>query len=144
MPAELPAAYFDANVALAYVSGEAHRAVVVRELLRQADDGRRRIYTSTLSIVEVAFGAQEKGQGVLDKETEARIDGLWPPDGRPIALVEPSVAVMRRARRLIRTAMTTGRSLKAADAVHLATALAVGAPSSTPSRTLSGGRQGPS
>jgi len=70
MPAELPAAYFDANVVLAYVSGEAHRAVVVRELLRQADDGRRRIYTSTLSIVEVAFGAQEKENGVLDDEIE--------------------------------------------------------------------------
>jgi predicted nucleic acid-binding protein len=125
MPAELPAAYFDANVALAYVSGEAQRTTVVRELLRQADNAQRRIYTSTLSIVEVAFAAQEKIQRALDDETESRIDRLWPATGTPIALVEPSTSVMRRARRLIRTAMAAERSLQAADAVHLATAQTV-------------------
>ena len=127
MPAELPAAYLDANVTLAFISGEEHRVVVVRELLRQGEDGRRQIYTSTLSIVEVAFAAQEKIQRALDDETEASIDRLWPAAGKPIALVEPSTAVMRRARHLVRTAMTDGRSLQAADAVHLATAQVVGA-----------------
>lgn len=125
MPAELPSAYVDANVALAYVSGEAHRKTIVREILQQAIGGQRRIYTSTLSIVEVAFGAQEKIQRALDDEIESRIDRLWPATGAPIALVEPSTSVMRRARGLVRTAMADGRSLQAADAVHLATAQTV-------------------
>ena len=62
MPAECATAYFDANVILAFVSEEEHRAIVVRELLRQGDQGHRRIYTSTLSIAEVAFGAQKTGR----------------------------------------------------------------------------------
>lgn len=122
MPSELPAAYFDANVILAFVSEEEHRAIVVRELLRQGDQGRRRIYTSTLSIAEVAFGAQEKASRALDEETEARIDSVWQASGKPVTLVEASTTTMRVARKLIRDAMVAGSRLTAADAVHLATA----------------------
>lgn len=75
-----------------------------------------------LSIVEVAFGAQEKAQRALDEEAEFCIDRRWPPDGRPIALVEPSVAVMRRAREVVSSAMTGGRRLQAVDTIYLVTA----------------------
>lgn len=59
MRADLPAVYMDANVLLAFVSGEAGRAPVVRELLRRSEAGLLNVVTSSLSIVEVAFGAQE-------------------------------------------------------------------------------------
>ena len=125
MPAEFATAYFDANVILAFVSEEEHRAIVVRELLRQGDQGHRRIYTSTLSIAEVAFGAQEKVARALDHETEARIDSVWQASGKPVTLVEASITTMRLARTLIRDAMVAGNRLTAADAVHLATAQAM-------------------
>lgn len=90
-----PEPYFDANVVLAFVSGEDRRASVVRELLEQADRGTHRIYTSTITIAEVALGAQEKAQRALDAATEARIDRLvaakWKAD-RPRRSVHPDHA----------------------------------------------------
>jgi PIN domain nuclease of toxin-antitoxin system len=66
--------YLDANAFLAYVSNEIGRAGVVEELPRLAERQELVIITSTLSIAEVAFGAQEKIQGALDQSVEARID----------------------------------------------------------------------
>lgn len=127
MPAEQPAAYLDANVFLAYVSREQGRTKVVRELLKHGDEGQRRLFTSTLSIVEVAFGAQEKEGRALRPETEDQIETLWSESGRPVVLVEPTASIMRKARGLIREEMVAGRRLTAADAVHLASAQAAGA-----------------
>lgn len=70
MPAEQERVYLDANVFLAYVSGEDGRANTVEALLVAARKGELVVLTSTVSVVEVAFGAEEKAQRVLEPATE--------------------------------------------------------------------------
>lgn len=90
-------------------------------LLQQSADGNKRIYTSALAQVEVAFAASEQQQRALDPEEESGIDGLWE-DPNTIVVVEYQPEIGRRARALIREAITHGWSLKPLDAIHLATA----------------------
>lgn len=122
MTSEAPTAYLDANVLLAYIRGEETRVDAVESVLTAAGEGKLSVHTSTLSIVEVAYGADEKEQQQLDGQVERTIDELWQA-GSPVLLIEPSVVVMRIARQLVRRAIAGGRSLKPADSVHLATAL---------------------
>lgn len=70
MPAEQERVYLDANVFLAYVSGEDGRANTVEALLVAARKGELVVLTSTVSVVEVTFGAEEKAQRVLEPATE--------------------------------------------------------------------------
>lgn len=123
MPAEQERVYLDANVFLAYVSGEDGRANTVEALLVAARKGELVVLSSTVSVVEVAFGAEEKVQRVLEPATEQAIDELWHPTS-PVTLVEPSVLVMREARDLIRKNLAEGGArLTPLDAVHLASAV---------------------
>jgi len=115
--------YLDANVLLAYISGEADRSDIVEQLLSEAAEGKRSLVTSTLSIVEVAYAVSDLEIDLSDASEQA-IDELWAPTS-PILLVEPSIAVMRRARGFLRKAKGAGRSLKPADSIHLATAVTV-------------------
>jgi len=78
-----------------------------------------------LSITEVAFGANERDSGLTD-EGETAIDELWSP-ASPITLIDVSEALTRSARALIRSAKVQGRSVRGADAVHLASAVLFGA-----------------
>lgn len=123
MPADRGGTYLDANVLLAYISDERGRAGVVDQLLARAASGNLRLFTSTLSIVEVAFGAGEKVDREFEPTVEATIDALWQP-GSVITLAEPSVPTLTIARRYVRRAVESGRSVKPLDAVHLATAVA--------------------
>ncbi|MBK5221620.1 MAG: type II toxin-antitoxin system VapC family toxin [Acidimicrobiia bacterium] len=120
MPSDQPMEYLDANVLLAYISGEADRVDIVEQLLSEAAEGKRTLVTSTLSIVEVAYAVSDLGID-LSEESEQAIDELWAPPS-PILLIEPSVAVMRRARGFLRQAKSAGRKLKPADSIHLASA----------------------
>ncbi len=123
MPGRSRRIYFDANVFLAFVSDEPGRAAVVEEQLRQSQAGSVAVLTSTVSIAEVAYGAEEKSQQSLDVDIEARIDGLWAPGG-PVTLVEASRLVLVTARSLIRSNLALGYGrLTPLDAIHLATAL---------------------
>ncbi|MEJ7787527.1 MAG: PIN domain-containing protein [Solirubrobacteraceae bacterium] len=77
--------------------------------------------------VEVAFAASEKEAGELDDEIETAIDELWLP-GSPVKVVELHAAVAHQARALMRSELAAGRSgLSASDAIHLATAVTMGA-----------------
>lgn len=80
-----------------------------------------RIITSALSITEVAYGKEEQDRKILDPATEAKINTLWAV-GSPITVVELYALIAIEARTLMRRALQAGRSLKAADALHLATA----------------------
>jgi predicted nucleic acid-binding protein len=105
------------------VSGEEGRAATVEALLVAARKGDLVVLTSTVSVVEVAFGAEEKAQRALEPATELAIDELWHPTS-PVTLVEPSVLVMREARDLIRKNLADGGArLTPLDAVHLASAV---------------------
>ena len=112
---------WDANVLLALVNGEEPRVQHVRAFLDDAEKGQLEIVTSMLSVVDVAFAAEEKANGQLDLAIRNKIEALWQPTS-PVSRVEFHFGIAQDARELIRTAMAKQWSLKAADAVHLATA----------------------
>lgn len=117
-----PKCYIDSNVFLSYVEGIAGRMDAIDSLFDDCDREEREAYTSHLSIAEVAFAKWEKDSSVLDAATEAKIDTFWNPHS-PFKLAEVSEPVTRDAKSLIRLSVQHGWSgLRAADAVHLATA----------------------
>jgi predicted nucleic acid-binding protein len=125
MPSNPPSQfYWDACVFLAYINGEITRVPHVEALLDAAEHGDVEIFTSELSVVEVALAAQEKLAGSPDAEVEAALDVLWLP---PIKRVEVHAGIAREARTIIRSAkFNPGREIKTADAIHLATAKTIG------------------
>ena len=58
---------------------------------------------------------------MLDEETRKKIDSFWLPPS-PIKMVEIGEPILWDAQDLIRAALKDGKSLKPADAIHLATA----------------------
>ena len=116
------AVYWDANVFLSYINGVPERLPTLDALLESsASGGGIRIYTSTLSVTEVAFATSEQKRGVLDPAMEQKIDSLWEPSG-PVTLADFHIGIGRQARDLMRGAITNRWSLKPYDANHLATA----------------------
>ena len=122
MPTDPSRLYWDANVMSSYVQDLPDRADVVEELLERATAGELTIFTSMLSRVEVAFAEEEHEEGVLEEAALERIEELWSPES-PIELVELFESVALQARDLIRRGRVSERSLKPADAIHLATAM---------------------
>ena len=120
MPDAPPRYYWDANVFLGYIHQVPERTPDIDALL-DARDRKIEIVTSTLSIVEVAFGAEEELGGNMSVEIEGAIEKLWVSPS-PIKMVDFSPLIGRVARRLIRQARERGWSLKPADAIHLGTA----------------------
>lgn len=117
--------YWDACVFLSYLEGHPDRAPHIQSLLTSAEAREIRILTSTLSVVEVAFGAREKLKRELSREEEDRIDALW---RGPVELVDFHYLVALEARELMRRSLVLEcPTLKAADAVHLASAKRMGA-----------------
>ena len=115
--------YWDANVAQSYIEGRADRLPVLDAPLAESSSPRHglQLLTSTRSIVEVAYAAEEKAQRTLDPQVEAKINALWE-DPLAIQLVEVYEHIVRDARDLMRQALVRGWSLKPHDAIHLATA----------------------
>jgi len=121
MPDDLPLNYWDSCVFLSYINGIADRLRDIDALLERSGKDCQ-IITSTVTIVEVAFGKVEQDRGELDEETGVKIAGLWASDS-PVKVVEFFPALGEAARDLIRKALPSGISLKPMDAIHLATAL---------------------
>ena len=122
MPDKRKIIYWDACVFLSYVNEYPDRAATLESLLDSAGgDGATKLYTSTLSHVEVSFGATEQQNNALDHQTEQRINSLWDVLGNVIS-VEFHQAIAQTAKALMREAITRGWSLRPADAIHLATA----------------------
>jgi predicted nucleic acid-binding protein len=113
--------YWDAGVFLSGINANADRVPVIEAILDDCDQGKAEIYTSILSIAEVAYAETEKTSKVLDEETRKKIENLWLPPS-PIKMVEIGEPILWDAQDLIRTALKDGKSLKPADAIHLATA----------------------
>ena len=90
-------------------------------LLESSASGAIELYTSTISHVEVAFGATEQLRRRLDPKVEQQISSLWS-DPNVVVSVEYHDGIGQSARDLIREAVTRGWSLKPLDAIHLATA----------------------
>ena len=123
MPTDLPLIYWDACVPLSYINGEPDRVPHIQGLM-DVSGKEFRFVTSVLSIVEVAFAKVEQDAHLLDVAIEARIAKLWEP-GSPIELAEVHQLVVEDAKEFMRRAVAHTPekwSLKAADAIHLATA----------------------
>ena len=113
--------YMDANVLLSYVLKEEDRFPTVGELLRESERGDKRLVTSTVSIVEVARGAEDYKGDSLDPGAFVAIDTLWD-GGSPVVLREASIDVMFKARDLQRRAHQT-KKVQNLDSIHIATAM---------------------
>ena len=123
MPDNRRIVYWDANVFLSYVNGIPDRVPILDALWDNSSSrsGTIKLFTSELSLVEVAFAASEQKRKALDPQAEALIDNLWN-DPRSLEVVGYQEGIGWEARSLIRQAITRGWSLKPLDAIHLATA----------------------
>jgi predicted nucleic acid-binding protein len=97
---------------------------IAEELVKS--DARLTAITSTLTIAEVATTEKERKGKRLSQDALDKINAFWSP-GSPWQLVELYPLVTIQARDLIRKFTGRGRSLKPHDAIHLATAIRVGA-----------------
>ena len=113
--------YLDACVFLSFINDDADRWQVIQAILHEGGTALAELYTSELSVVEVAFGATEQSTKALDEDTEKRINKLWMP-GSPVNMIEYYGLIGDDAKELMRFAITQGWSLKPMDAIHLATA----------------------
>jgi len=118
---QTPRYYWDADVFLSVINATPDRMPVLNAVLDDLGNGKIEIYTSMLSIVEVAAARSEKDAKALDPKINEKIDSLWRPPS-PIKLVDIYPLLAYQARELMRHAIPYGWALQAADAIHLATA----------------------
>lgn len=121
---EVPRLCWDACVFLSYVNGIEDRLPDIDALLDEARQKRVEIVTSSVSITEVSYGSME--QGALDWTIDEKIDKLWIPPS-PVQVVDFYRSIAYRAKGLVRRGMLENRKLKPMDAIHLSTALQLGA-----------------
>lgn len=121
---DAPKHYWDACVFLAYVQEEPG-CEIIEAMLEQAKRGEVVVYTSQLSIAEVARSprciANPAAARVSTPEELRTVDALWQPPSK-IVFVDLSMALAYAARDLVRkaAALTPTRGLRSADAIHLA------------------------
>lgn len=114
--------YLDSCVYLSYINQESDKLADIDAIFREADRGETELWTSVVTITEVAFAKIEQDGKLPDAETLAKIDALWTPPAAT-KLVEFYEAIARDARDLMRVALPQGRKpLKPMDAIHVATA----------------------
>jgi predicted nucleic acid-binding protein len=123
MPDDKHLLYWDSNVFLSHLAGYPDRIAMLDAIRAEVSNskGTLGIITSVVAVTEVAYVVHERQRGALDPEVERRIDEFWA-DTATITLVEYHVLIAREARWLIREAVARGWSLRALDAIHLATA----------------------
>lgn len=123
MPNSATLCYWDSCVFLALINEEQDRLPYIRACLDEAQAEDRRIITSTFTITEVAFAAQERSDRALDSVTLERIDKLWKPISSPVRLADYHIGIGETARDLMRSGVEQGWRLRPRDAIHLATAV---------------------
>jgi len=120
--------YWDTNVFVAYLNNEAGRALIIESIFDEIlKEKNFKITTSTITISEVAWVAQEKLKRTLLPQEEARIDGLWE-NSALIEFIDFNEEIAYQARTIMRNGMARGLSrLKPLDFIHLASAEWLGA-----------------
>ncbi len=109
MPDEPRRIYWDSGIFLHYIEGTPQWMPILDALLEEASETRDLvIFTSSVSITEVAFAQVEKAGRALDPRLEAEIDALWN-DRSAVKLVEYNEIIARHARTLLRRAVESGR-----------------------------------
>jgi len=113
--------YWDSCVFLSYINAEPERVNIIEDVWRNILNDKNKVLTSTISIVEVAHGSEEKINWKLDPSIMSLIDQIW--SDPSINLVEFNEAIAEIARDLIRDSLPKKQILKSKDAIHLATAI---------------------
>lgn len=114
--------YCDSCVFLSYFKAEAGRVQTIEQLLEEVQNNpNRKLLTSVISITEVSHVAEEKDRKKLRADFEKELDSFWA-DSTVLDFIEFHEPMARKARELIRRAISLGYSLKPADAIHLASA----------------------
>jgi predicted nucleic acid-binding protein len=124
MPGRAELIYWDSCVFVSYIEGHASRMPDLAGLMEEVtrSNGLKRIATSVVSKVEVAFAEHERSRACLDPAIEQQLDAMW--DDDLLELVELHELVARKARDLMRGRVAQGLApLKPMDAIHLASAL---------------------
>ncbi|MGH2365600.1 MAG: type II toxin-antitoxin system VapC family toxin [Chloroflexota bacterium] len=119
--------YWDADAFVSYIEKVPGRIDILDALLKDSasSDSPLQIVTSTISVAEVAYIASER-RG-LDPAVEAAIDALWA-DRDAVKFIDYHHGLGLEARSMIREAVSTGiTGLRAADAIHLASAKSIAA-----------------
>ncbi|OQY97514.1 MAG: hypothetical protein B6D41_03405 [Chloroflexi bacterium UTCFX4] len=109
---------------IAYMTKEATRISTLESIVDDIEnsDGKKKIVTSEMSQVEVAYTAYEKTTRQLDAAYEQMLDDFWADDS-VVELVEFHEQIAKDARMLIRESIRMGiKIVKPLDAIHLATA----------------------
>ena len=117
--------YWDACLFLDYLNASPEGVEIVSPLVASARLGDIDIVTSTISIAEVAYVTRELAQGP-DPRVESGIDSMFR-DVSLLTLVEYDQEIGAAARGLIRRTLQRSKRIKPMDAIHLATAMSVGA-----------------
>jgi len=112
--------YWDSSAFLARIKREPERADVCKSIIDDARAGRCVLYTSMITLTEVV--KLGKGTARIEKESEDQIAAFFRNDY--IKLVPVDHLIATRARRFI----WDFPWLSARDAIHVATAIQVGAP----------------
>lgn len=129
MPGQINYLYWDSNVFLSYLNRDAQRLPAIDALLAEVlkSNEAKKIATSVLTITEVAFVRMESDKGAIDPAIEAKIDAFWR-NSAIVEIVEFHEVTARCARTLMRKCIANNlRVLDPPDAIHLATALLIGA-----------------
>lgn len=111
--------YWDSSVFLAWIKGEQGRADIVDKIITDAQNGLCVIYTSMVALAEVT--KPRKGPIQVGKEIEEKIAAFFKNDY--IKLVSVDYLIGTRARQLI----WDFPFLSPRDAIHIATAIHIGA-----------------
>jgi predicted nucleic acid-binding protein len=114
--------YWDSCVFVSYIEETPSRIGTLDAIVEEARQEHILILTSALSITEVAYAAQERTSGGPDPVALAMINDLWN-DPTVVLVLEFNRVIAEQARDLVRRGLFEKRSLKASDAVHLATAV---------------------
>lgn len=120
--------YWDACVFLSHLDQDQKRSPDIDGVLKEIEDsqGTRKIATSIVSKVEVAFVENERQAGLSD-DIEQTLDDLWSDDSQ-LEMVELHEFITRKARALMRQCVAEGKPvIKPLDAIHVATAEWLGA-----------------
>ncbi|HUO09195.1 MAG TPA: type II toxin-antitoxin system VapC family toxin [Phycisphaerae bacterium] len=128
--ADRAAYYWDSCCFLSLIEGKSrwpNRVPMLELILDRCERDLCDIYTSEATITEVAYAKYEQDKKALDPAAEKKIDALYV----PVKMIEVSRFIARDARDFIRKIIShpkakenpTGLSLKAMDAIHLASAV---------------------
>ena len=126
MTTEQPIYYVDSCCIIDLLQGTPDRIDALKDLFERSYQGQVHLFTSTLSIAEVA-GLKHKANP--SKTIPIPLDDAYNKlfkNNSLLTLVEPSRFIATEARDLIRAFLAKGETgLKGADAIHIASALRV-------------------